>query len=50
MLGERNHMDFIMGFFGWRRGDVEHVSEDRRGKRKDVFEDMEVHFVARLQD
>jgi hypothetical protein len=46
VLGEGNHLDFIMAFLGWRQGDAEHVSEGRRGERKDDFEDAEVHIVV----
>jgi hypothetical protein len=50
VLGEGNHLEFIMGFLGWRRGEAEHISEDQRGERKDNFENAEAHIVAGLQD
>jgi hypothetical protein len=50
VLGESNHLDFIMGFLGWMRGEAEHVGEDRRGERKDKLGGLEVDFIAGLQD
>jgi hypothetical protein len=49
VLGERDHLDFIIWSLGRRGGEVEHGIEDRRGKRKDVFEDVEAHSVVGLQ-